>query len=477
MDPKPDLVLRSRRCVLPTGVAPATIVVRKGLVSALEDYRYSGSGKVEVDAGDDVVMAGLVDTHVHLNDPGRAHWEGFESGTRAAAAGGVTTVVDMPLNSSPVTTTPAALEAKATAAAGKSRVDYGFWGGLVPGNETSLTELLAAGALGIKCFLVPSGIDEFPSVTEEHLRQALPTLARHGVPLLVHAELPGPIEAATENLGEADPKRYATFLASRPESSELEAIDLLVHLAEGSGAAVHLVHLATANALDRLAEARRQGLPISIETCPHYLTFAAQEIADGATEFKCAPPIRSSEHREGLWKGLKDGVIDSIATDHSPCPPEMKQAGAGDFLRAWGGIASLQLLLPAVWTEARRRGFSFDHLARWLCSAPARLAGLEGRKGTLAVGYDADFVVWKPDEAFRVDASKLYHRHRTTPYAGMRLQGVVESTFLRGEEIFRRSTAFEPELAPRFAPEFAPWPGGRWLRKATQPEADRGRNS
>ncbi|MCH9649433.1 MAG: allantoinase AllB [Deltaproteobacteria bacterium] len=453
MDSLPDLVLRSRRCVLPTGVTPAAIVVREGRISSLRDYRDPGTGKVEIDAGDDVVMAGLVDTHVHLNDPGRSHWEGFDSGTRSAAAGGVTTVVDMPLNSSPVTTTLAALEAKAAAAAGKSWVDYGFWGGLVPGNEDSLNELLAAGALGIKCFLVPSGIDDFPAVTEEHLRRTLPTLAQYQVPLLVHAELPGPIEAATASLGEADRKRYATYLASRPESSELEAIDLLLSLARDSGAAIHLVHLATASALGRLAEARREGLPISIETCPHYLTFAAQEIVDGATEYKCAPPIRSSEHREGLWQGLKEGLVDSIGTDHSPCPPEMKNSADGDFFRAWGGIASLQLLLPAVWTEARRRGFGLEDLSRWLSIAPARLGGLEERKGTLAVGYDADLVVWKPDEIFRVDASKLYHRHRTTPYAGMQLQGVVESTFLRGERIFQRNN------------EFPLPPGGRWLQK------------
>ncbi len=452
MKEAPNLVLRSERVVTPSGVEPSTVVVRDGKIAAIEAYDAPHSTAKIHQCGDAVVMAGLVDSHVHINDPGRSAWEGFAHAGRAAAAAGITTVVDMPLNSSPVTTTVEALQAKEDAARGQCRGDYGFWGGWIPGNTHHLVPLLDAGVLGLKCFLVPSGLDEFPALGESELRRGLPLLAEREAVLLAHAESPGPLEAALSLQAGKDPRRYATFLATRPEASELEAIDLLLNLARETGAAVHIVHLATATALERLEQARREGLAVSVETCPHYLGFAAEDIEDGATQFKCAPPIRSSSHREGLWRGLKEGILDFIASDHSPCPPEMKCRQDGDFLRAWGGIASLQLLLPAVWTEARKRDFGLEDLGRWLGSGPARLAGLTGRKGALAVGYDADLVVWNPEETFVVQGEKLQHRHPLTPYEGLTLAGVVETTFLRGEPIFHRG-AFPGEAR------------GVWLRR------------
>jgi allantoinase len=449
----PDLIVRGKRVVTPEGERAAAVHVRGGTIVALMAFDDIPKGIAVHEAGDSVVMPGIVDTHVHINEPGRTEWEGFSTATRAAAAGGVTTLVEMPLNSIPATTTAAAYREKSAAAAGKLSVDVGFWGGVVPGNVSELRPLWDAGVFGFKCFLVPSGVDEFAHVTEADLRAALPELAALGAPLLAHAELPGPIEAAVANPAKgASPKRYATWLASRPHEAEDKAIELLVKLAREFKARVHVVHLASSDSIAQLQRAKAEGLAITVETCPHYLSFAAEEIADGATEFKCAPPIRSLENREKLWAGLGDGAIDFIATDHSPCPPALKLPDEGDFLRAWGGIASLQLSLPAVWTQARSRGYSVTRLAEWLCAAPARLAGLEGRKGAIAVGCDADFVIWNPDATFRVDATRLQHRHKVTPYAGRELTGVVETTFLRGRKIFERG-------------EFSSLPAGHVIRR------------
>lgn len=375
-----------------------------------------------IDSGEAVVMPGLVDTHVHVNEPGRTDWEGFETATRAAAAGGITTLVDMPLNSIPATTTREALRAKREAASGKCRVDVGFWGGVVPGNSEEIAGLVEDGVLGFKSFLVPSGVEEFQHVTEADLREAMPRL--NGAVLLVHAELPGPLKTC-----EGD--RHDDWLRSRPDAAETEAIALLVRLSRELGARVHVVHLATAEALPLLREARRD-LPITVETCPHYLTFAAEEIPDGALAFKCAPPIRSRENRELLWEALREGLIDLVATDHSPSPPELKTGG---FRQAWGGIASLQLALPAVWTGARDRGFSLPDLARWMSGNPARLAGL-ANKGAIRPGCDADLVIWEPETSIRVDPEALQHRHKLTPYAGLLLHGVVRRTLLRGETVY-----------------------------------------
>ncbi|MEA2632198.1 MAG: allantoinase [Chloroflexota bacterium] len=435
--------LRSRLVVTPSGVRDSAVVVRGEVIDSLvTPDRLDPSWPVE-DVGDLVVLPGLVDAHVHINEPGRTEWEGFATATRAAAAGGITTRVDMPLNSSPVTTTVEALALKEAAAKGQLRVDCGFYGGIVPGALGHVEPLGAAGVLGFKAFLCHSGIDEFPNATESDLRAVLPLLARRGLPLLVHAELPGPVPPPPDPETAADCRSYARHLASRPREWEQDAIRLLIALCRETRCRVHIVHLASADALPMLAEARAEGLPLTVETCPHYLTFAAEEIPDGDPRFKCAPPIRERENRERLWSGLRDGVIDTIGSDHSPAPPGLKQLETGDLTRAWGGIASLQLALPAVWTEARRRGFSVGDLAEWMARRPAQLVGIADRKGAIAPGLDADLVVFDPDDTFVVDPSALHHRHRATPYEGRTLTGRVVATWLRGHAIYRSGLSVE----------------------------------
>lgn len=448
MNPAADLLLRGRRVVTPEGMRPASVHVSGGRIVAVGGYDAPGGDARVVDAGDAVLMPGLVDTHVHVNEPGRTEWEGFATATRAAAAGGVTTLVEMPLNSIPATTTVAALHAKREAARGRCSVDVGFWGGVVPGNAAELRALWQAGVPGFKCFLAPSGVDEFPHVGEAELRTAMPLLAELGAPLLVHAELPATLERAATAVAGLDRHRYATYLASRPPTAEVDAIALLVRLCREFGTRVHVVHLATPDALPLLRRARADGLPITVESCPHYLHFCAEEIADGATEFKCAPPIRGREDRDGLWRALADGEIDMVASDHSPCPPGMKARGAGDWFAAWGGIASLQLGLPVVWTAARARGFGPERLAEWMSAAPARLAGLDGRKGAIAPGHDADLVVWDPDAEFTVAPEMLHHRHALTPYDGGVFAGVVRETYVRGIRVYDRGR-FPAEPAGR----------------------------
>jgi allantoinase len=382
------------------------------------------------------ILPGLVDSHVHINDPGRTEWEGFLTATRAAAAGGFTTVVDMPLNCLPATTSVAAVEAKRAAARTSSRVDWAIWGGVVSDNQAHIAELAAAGVAGYKCFLIDAGIDGFTSVSESELRAALPHVVRTGLPLLVHAELLGPVDAASRGLQREDWRRYQTYLRSRPDEAETEAIDLLLRLCREHRFPLHIVHLASGRALERLQKAKAEGLPVTVETCPHYLHFAAEDIADGATLCKCAPPIRGAENREELWQGLRDGVIDLVATDHSPCPPAMKGLAEGHFRKAWGGIASLSVALSVMWTEARKRGFSLGDIARWMGERPARLAGCDQRKGAIGPGCDADLVVFAPEEEFVVTEERLHYRHRVSPYLGERLAGVVKKTFLRGECVF-----------------------------------------
>jgi allantoinase len=451
------MVLRSTRIVLPDAVRPACLYISDGAITHIAGYGETPDEAEQIhDVGDLVVFPGLVDTHVHVNEPGRTDWEGFETATRAAAAGGVTTIVDMPLNSVPATTTVAALEAKRDAARGRCHVDVAFWGGVVPGNTAELGALVDAGVRGFKCFLVPSGVEEFLPVGEGDLRAAMPILAERAVPLLVHAESPDVIVAASSAGGSAGPPDvYRTYLATRPPEAEVGAVRLMIRLAREFGARVHIVHVAAAEAVAEIAHAREEGLSITAETCPHYLSFAAEEIPDGATEFKCAPPIREAHHRDALWNGLDRGVLDLVATDHSPAPPAMKCRG--DFLRAWGGIGSLELSLAATWTgfpsHLRRHpdshpfepapAFVAGHdprppmvrLATWMSTAPASLAHLD-RKGRIAVGCAADLVVWDPDATRTVEAAALQQRHKLTPYAGRCCRGVVRSTFVRGREVW-----------------------------------------
>jgi len=404
--------IASQRVVVPDGVKPATLVIENKQIVAIEEY-----GRADTDYGDLVIMPGLVDSHVHVNEPGRTEWEGFATATRAARAGGITTIVDMPLNSLPPTTTLANLEAKQPHAHGETNV--ALWGGVIPGNTRELKRMLEAGARGFKCFLVHSGVDEFPNVDERELYEAARELACTNAPLLVHAELP---EHIHEPHGDA--AEYATYLHSRPNAAEDAAIELLLRVCRETGARMHVVHLSSSSALQILQRAKKERLPLSAETTPHYLHFEAESIPRGRTEFKCAPPIREHENREALWRGLASGLIDLVVSDHSPCTPELKR---GDFINAWGGIASLQFVLPIVWTNASARGFTLNDIARWCCESPARLANLS-TKGRIAIGMDADFVVWDPDATFTVTPDLIEHRHKVTPYLGARLRGVVSAT-------------------------------------------------
>ncbi|HEY3102939.1 MAG TPA: allantoinase AllB [Pyrinomonadaceae bacterium] len=431
-----ELVIRGRRVVTEHGVGPASVHITRSYVSAISILEDVPPGAELIEADDSIVMPGLVDTHVHVNQPGRTDWEGFETATRAAAAGGVTTIVDMPLNSIPATTTLEGLNAKLEAARDKLHVDVGFWGGVVPGNTGELAKLWEAGVVGFKCFLIHSGVEDFPNVTEKDLREAMPELARLGALLIVHAELPGPVDACCQAIAGAPARAYQTFLRSRPREAENEAVALMIRLCRETGCRVHVVHHSSADALPMLRNAKRFGLPITAETCPHYLHFAAEDISDGATEFKCCPPIRERENREQLWDALRDGTIDFIVSDHSPCPPELKRREEGDFMNAWGGISSLQLRLPVIWTEARERGFTIEDLTKWLCSEPARQVGLQNLKAAIKDGYDADIVIWNPDREFQVEPSLLHHRHKLSPYNGEVLRGVVEKTFVRGQMVY-----------------------------------------
>ena len=426
----------SRRVVTGEGIQAAAILVEGERIRAVVPPQDVPESVEAHDFGEAAILPGLVDSHLHINDPGRTEWEGFATATRAAAAGGYTLLVDMPLNCLPATTTVAGLEAKREAARGKCRVDWAAWGGVVRDNQGKIEALAAAGVLGFKCFLIHPGIDGFTVVGEEDLYATLPRLARTGLPLLVHAELAGPVDAATERLANADWKCYATYLQSRPDEAELTAIRMMLSLCRQYDFRLHIVHLSTSRALPELRAARSEGLALSVETCPHYLHLAAEDIADGATLSKCAPPIRSRENREALWQGLKDGVIDLVATDHSPCPPAMKKLEEGSFKTAWGGISSLSLALPLMWTEADRRGFTLMDIARWMAEGPARLAGCNGRKGRIAVGHDADLVVFDPDAEFQVTAERLHYRHRLSPYLGETLRGIVKATYLRGRPVF-----------------------------------------
>ena len=421
----------SQNVVTAEAIGPGTILVEDGRIVSVQPGVHQTEPPADYDFGDLCILPGLVDTHVHINDPGRSDWEGFATATRAAAAGGYTTLIDMPLNSIPATTSVAGLEAKRAAAAGRCLGDYGFWGGVIPGNDHELDALIAAGVPGFKCFLSPSGVDEFPMTSEAGLRAALPHIARAGLPLLVHAESPQHLQDVQN--ADDDWNDYRVYLASRPDASETAAIRLLIALCREYACRIHVVHLSSVEPLPDLQRARAEGLPITVETCPHYLHFTSEAIEPGATVFKCAPPIRSARNREQLWNALAAGDIDLIATDHSPCPASMK---SGDFASAWGGIASLSLALPVIWTEARQRGIALHRLADWMSRYPAQLAGLGRTKGRIAPGYDADFVIFDPTASFTVTEPRLHYRHPVSAYMGETLRGEVRHTFLRGQSIY-----------------------------------------
>ena len=447
-----DLVVRGERVLVDGAFTPAEVGVRDGVIARVAALGEGlAAGRTVALADDEVLIPGLVDTHVHVNEPGRTEWEGFASATRAAAAGGVTTIVDMPLNSIPPTTTVAALELKRRAAEGQVFVDVGFWGGVVPGNEADLEPLVAEGVFGFKCFLVHSGVDEFPPVTADEMEAAMTVLAGADDSLIiVHAEDAAIIDGAPHPHSPS----YADFLASRPREAEGVAIAAVIERAQRTGVRAHILRLSSADTLDRIATAKHHGVRLTVETCPHYLTLSAEEIPSGATAFKCCPPIREAGNRDALWQGLESGVIDFIVSDHSPAPAELKTAGGGDFAEAWGGIASLQLGLPLVWTEARRRGIPLARVLEWMSAAPARRVGLTG-KGRIGEGAAADLAVFAPDAMFTVDATALEHRHPISPYDGRELAGVVRGAFLAGVPIDRSR------------------PRGRLLRRA---ESEGGRN-
>jgi allantoinase len=426
----------SRRVVTPEGIRPAALLVDGEVIHDVVARDQFPARAETHDFGEAAILPGLVDSHVHINDPGRREWEGFETATRAAAAGGYTLLVDMPLNCLPATTTVAALDAKRAAAQGRCRVDWMAWGGVVEDNQNHIEVLARAGVPGFKCFLIHPGINGFTMVTEHQLRATLPHLVRTGLPLLVHAELPAPVDSATEALAGADWSRYQTYLRSRPEEAELSAIRMLLSLCREYKFRLHIVHLSASRALAELRAARSEGLAVSVETCPHYLHLIAETIPDGATLFKCAPPIRSRENRERLWQGLREGTIDLVATDHSPCPPEMKKPAEGNFRSAWGGISSLSVALPVMFTEASERGFGLSDIARWMAEGPAKLAGCHLRKGRIAAGYDADFVVFDSESEFAVSKERLHYRHPVSPYLGEKLRGVVKATYLRGSPVY-----------------------------------------
>jgi len=444
------LTIRGERVVTPDGTRPAAVQVRDGTIAAVTDPDAAPTGEV-IDVGDLVVTPGLVDVHVHVNEPGRTDWEGYATATRAAAAGGVTTVLDMPLNSVPSTVTAGALETKRAAAAGQCHVDVGFWGGIVPGNADDLADLHDAGVFGFKAFLADSGVDEFERVAPRQLEQAMQRLADLDALTLVHAEDDEVLARAAVGLDEGDPRAYATWLASRPDEAEVRAVATVGRLATRTGARAHVLHLSSADALVPLHHAARSGARLTAETCPHYLALTAEDVPDGATAFKCAPPIRDAANRDRLWTALADGTLTLVASDHSPSTPERKLVDTGDMARAWGGIASLQLGLAVVWTHARPRGHIPADVVHWMSAAPARLVGLR-RKGALAPGFDADVVVWDPDVTWVVDGAALEHRHAVTPYDGAQLQGRVVTTWLRGHMVYDRGAVTGP-------------PRGRLLRR------------
>ena len=427
------IVIKSNRIILPGHIFSGYVIVENKTITGIVDHLPSDYQKL-IDVSDKFLMPGVIDTHVHINDPGRADWEGFDTATKAAITGGITTLVDMPLNSSPVTTSVSAFDEKIKAAENRLHTNCGFWGGIVPGNENEIDGLVRRGVLGFKAFLIHSGIDDFPNVTERDLEKAMPLIAGHGLPLLVHCEWSEEGPAIVD-----DPCSYQQYLSSRPKKWEDNAIALMIRLCEKFQCRVHIVHLSSADSIPQIVRAKEKGLPLTVETAQHYLYFAADHIEDGKTIYKCAPPIREKENCDRLWEALKDGIIDFVATDHSPAPPEMKHLETGDFTRAWGGISSLQWALPVLWTAAKRREFSVKDICKWLCEGPARLLGPRFKKGKIEKGYDADLVILDAEKNFRVGEEIIQHKHKITPYLDHELFGFVEQTWLGGTRVYDKT--------------------------------------
>jgi len=425
-----DTAIISDRTITPDGMKRAVVLIKDGVIADVLAELPSGNFPV-IEVGNKVLMPGVVDPHVHINEPGRTDWEGFDTATKAAIAGGITTLVDMPLNSSPVTTTANAFDEKIHATKGQLHTNCGFWGGIVPGNEKEIEPLIRKGVLGFKAFLTHSGIDEFPNVTEDDLRKAMPVIAKHSLPLLVHCELSSALQRKVGGT-----QVYQNYLNSRPKKWEDDAIALVIRLCEEFNCRLHVVHLSSADSIEQIAKAKQKELPLTVETGQHYLYFNAEEINNGQTQFKCAPPIREKINNEKLWQALKKGIIDFVATDHSPAPADMKEVDSGDFVKAWGGISSIQFALPVLWTAAKKHNCSLGDIAKWLCEKPAILAGKQTTKGKIARGYDADFVVWDPDQHFTVTENIIYHKHKITPYMKEKLYGIAEQTYLKGEKVF-----------------------------------------
>ncbi len=426
-----DLAIKSKRIITPEGEKKGIVLIKDGVIIDVLESLDNTDERV-IDLQNKVVMPGVIDPHVHINEPGRTDWEGFTTATKAALLGGVTTIVDMPLNSTPVTTTTKAFDAKLSAAHGKLHTNCGFWGGIIPGNENEIEPLVDKGVLGFKAFLTHSGIDEFPNVTAADLRKAMPIIAKYNLPLLVHSELTTNLKQQTTN----DNRFYQHYLESRPRKWEDDAIALIIQLCEEYNCHVHIVHLSSSNSIQQIAKAKQKGLPLTVETGQHYLYFNAEEIKDGQTQFKCAPPIREKENNDKLWEALKEGIIDFVATDHSPSTPDLKELKSGDFTKAWGGIASLQFALSVLWTAASKRNFTLIDITRWLCENPAKLIGRQKSNGKIAKGYEADIIVLDDQNSFSVTEDIIQHKHKITPYLNEVLVGMVEQTYLSGEKVF-----------------------------------------
>lgn len=425
-------IFHSKNVLTPVGIKEAYIFIEDGKITDVTE-KYSGNASMSIeDFGDKVIMPGIIDTHVHINEPGRTDWEGFLTATKSAAAGGITTLIDMPLNSSPVTIDRASFEEKLISTKDKLYVNVGFYGGLIHGNSGEVKKLIEDGVTGIKAFMIDSGIDEFPFAREEDLREAMEVISKYKIPLLVHAELESPIE----QLKDYDPCSFRSFVENRPAKWETDAVKLLIDLSKEYSCHVHIVHVAARESIALISQAKKDGIIITAETCPHYLYFSSENIPDNETIYKCTPPIRNKNNQEMLWEGIESGVLDMIVSDHSPCTPDLKETESCNFEKAWGGISGLQFSLPVVWTEAKKRGITLERVSELMSTNPAKLAGLDKTKGKIAAGYDADFAVFSPNKAFKVTDKIIQHKHKVTPYLDAELTGVVESTIVNGCKVY-----------------------------------------